>query len=482
MRKNTFFMLLMLNNMFLSTSYGKMSTNKSLLDTNEAMTAVSLTSPFDFPLLLSGNFGELRSDHFHGGIDFKCKGTIGHPIRAIADGYIARARITHGSGYVLDMQYNNGFSSICRHLSRFLPEIQEKVRSKQYKEESWETVLAFQPNQYPVKAGEVIGYSGNTGYSWAPHLHLDLFEDKTGDYVDPLPYFADRLKDTRAPELREMRIDPVYNYGVVDDKGHAWGKIGIALKAFDRMDGTGNIYGIYKAQVEVDGQQVYEHVIGRFSHEENHQFAKWAPDNYIHCYAPAGVEMRLHRVDAQRGYVMIDEARAYKVKIKLTDRYGNARTYRRTIVGKSQEVPYDFKNHWSPWARVVDMPFAKLVSAGLASVSPDAMAAFYNPAVRDSILLAQMPKDTIAPRVYPVGSSSWARRGRIVFKAKERPAYYRGEIDGQFVLFGMENAIRKEIICRLDPKRVKKGQLHHLRFVARDKAGNETVIERRFKW
>lgn len=482
MRKNTFFMLLMLNNMFLSLSYGKMSTNKPLLDTNEAMSAVSLTSPFDFPLLLSGNFGELRSDHFHGGIDFKCKGTIGHPIRAIANGYIARARITHGSGYVLDMQYNNGFSSICRHLSRFLPEVQDKIRSKQYKEETWQTVLTFQPEEYPVQAGDIIGYSGNTGYSWAPHLHLDLFEDKTGDYVDPLPYFADRLKDTRAPELREMRVDPVYNYGVVDEKGHAWGKVGISLKAYDRMDGVNNIYGVYKVQVAVDGEQVYEHVIGRFSHEENHQFAQWAPDNYIHCYAPEGVEMRLHRTNAQRGYITIDEARTYKVKIKLIDRYGNAHTYRRAIIGRPQEVPYDFKNHWSPWARIVDMPFEQLISKGLLSVSPDAVAAFYNPEVRDSLWAAMAPADTIAPRVYPLGSSSWGRRGRVILKAKETPAYYRGEIDGQFVLFGMENAIRKEIICRLDPKRVKKGQLHHLRFVARDKAGNETVIERRFKW
>ena len=69
--------------------------------------------------------------------------------------------------------------------------------------------IPFSRHQYPVDAGDVVGYSGNTGYSWAPHLHLDLFDNKTGDQIDPLPYFADRLKDSKAPELIEMRIESI---------------------------------------------------------------------------------------------------------------------------------------------------------------------------------------------------------------------------------------------------------------------------------
>lgn len=482
MCKNAFFILAMLGNMFLATAHAHESLPKHFLDTTEEMSAVHLASPFDFSLLLSGNFGELRSDHFHGGIDFKTQGTIGHPISALAHGYIARASVTHGSGYVLDIHYDNGLTSICRHLSRFLPEIQDTIRSQQYKDETWLVSIPFSRHQYPVDAGDVVGYSGNTGYSWAPHLHLDLFDNKTGDQIDPLPYFADRLKDSKAPELIEMRIDPLYNYGVVDDQQRAWGKVGIALKAFDRMDKTSNIYGVYKVQVEVDGKQVYAHVIDRFNHEENAQFAQWAPDNYIHCYVPDEVHMRMLHPDKQRGYISIDEARPYVVKIKLTDRYGNTRTYRRTIIGKAQEVPYDFKHAWSPWARMVDMPLQTLVAGGVNSVSVDAVSAFYNPSIRDSILAAQLAIDTIPPRVYPVGASTWGKCGRIVFKAKEIPAFYRGEIDGKFALFGMENAIRKKIICRLDAHRIQKGQLHHLRFVASDQAGNKVVIERRFRW
>ena len=37
-------------------------------------------SPFDFPIVFSGNFGEIRANHFHGGLDFKTQGATGKPI------------------------------------------------------------------------------------------------------------------------------------------------------------------------------------------------------------------------------------------------------------------------------------------------------------------------------------------------------------------------------------------------------------------
>ena len=146
---------------------------------------------------------KLRRNSFqslHGGLDFKTGGTIGKPVRALADGYISRIRVTNGSGYVLDVCYHNGYSTINRHLSAFLSPIAERVKKLQYENENWEVEIIPEPDEYPVKAGQRIALSGNTGYSFGPHLHLDVFETETGDYIDPMPFFKKNLKDTRAPK------------------------------------------------------------------------------------------------------------------------------------------------------------------------------------------------------------------------------------------------------------------------------------------
>ena len=179
---------------------------------------VTFVPPFDFPLTLSGNFGEIRSNHFHGGLDFKTGGVIGKPVRALADGYISRIRVTNGSGYVLDVCYHNGYSTINRHLSGFVSPIAERVEKLQYEEESWEVEIVPEPGEYPVKGGQQIAWSGNTGYSFGPHLHLDVFETESGDYIDPMPFFQSKIKDTRAPKADGILFFPQLGKGVVDGK------------------------------------------------------------------------------------------------------------------------------------------------------------------------------------------------------------------------------------------------------------------------
>ena len=155
--------------------------------------------PFDFPLYLSGNFGELRSNHFHAGLDFKTQHQSGKRMLAIADGYISRVQVTHGSGYVLHTVYDNGLSTTNLHLMGLVAPLAALVDSIQYANESWQMDLTLEPNKYRIRKGEHIAWSGNMGYSFGPHLHFELIDTATGDLLDAMPYYQHRLKDTRAP-------------------------------------------------------------------------------------------------------------------------------------------------------------------------------------------------------------------------------------------------------------------------------------------
>ena len=118
-------------------------------------------SPFDFPLFLSGNFGELRSNHFHGGVDFKTQGVVGKPIRCIADGYVSRVTVTPGGyGQAIYITHDNGYTSVHGHLHRFAEEIGKVVEAYQYEHETFAVDLKFEPDQFPLKQGEIFALAG----------------------------------------------------------------------------------------------------------------------------------------------------------------------------------------------------------------------------------------------------------------------------------------------------------------------------------
>lgn len=310
--------------------------------------------PFDFPLYLSGNFGELRANHFHGGLDFKTQGVSGKKVLAVADGYISRIRVTHGSGYVLDVCYDNGYSTINRHLSGFVSPIAERVKEIQYTNESWEVAIIPEKDEYRVKAGQQIAWSGNTGYSFGPHLHLDVFEDSTGDYVDPLPFFKKHLKDTRAPQAMGFMLFPQMGRGVVNkqitpqafalerkDTIRAWGVIGSAIRAYDYMNDVSNRYGVHTVILTVDGEEVFRSVVDRFSEYENRMINSWAYDNkYMKSFIEPGNTLRMLAAgNDNRGLITINEERDYRFRYTLKDMYGNTSRYSFVVKGTPQPIP-----------------------------------------------------------------------------------------------------------------------------------------------
>lgn len=240
--------------------------------------------PFDFPLTLSGNFGELRSNHFHGGVDFKTQGEVGKPIHCIADGYVSRVLVTPGGyGQAIFITHPNGYTSVYGHVLKFASAVAKVVEEYQYRHETFAVDLKFEPHQVSFKAGEIIALSGNEGYSFGPHLHMEIRRTDTGELIDPLQFYTDKIKDTTPPRASMIMLYPQRGAGVVEGSQRkksisvaslgqpvsAWGKIAAGIKAYDYMDGTHNNYGVRSVVLYVDTTEVFRStVVWRFARRE----------------------------------------------------------------------------------------------------------------------------------------------------------------------------------------------------------------------
>ncbi|MBR2161609.1 MAG: M23 family peptidase [Bacteroidaceae bacterium] len=307
--------------------------------------------PMDHVITFSGNYGEIRADHYHGGLDFKTGGAEGKVVRAIADGYISRIQVNSSSGLVLTVTFLDGWSAAYRHLSSFMEPIASRVKAWQYEHQSWEMELRPAPEEYPVKAGQPIARSGNTGYSLGPHLHLDLFNAED-EYVDPLPFFLDKVKDHTAPKPEGFMLFPQPGQGVVDGSQaqktfplnpqkpiQVWGLVGVGIKAYDYMDGVHNKYGVKFVTLTVDGDTIFRSTVDHFAYEENRYINSWCEGQYMKSFIEPGNKLRmLQAYNENNGLLTINEERPYKLQYTLSDAFGNTTKVNLTLQGKRQEI------------------------------------------------------------------------------------------------------------------------------------------------
>lgn len=318
-------------------------------------------SPFDFPLSLSGNFGELRSNHFHGGIDFKTQGVVGKPIHCVADGYVSRVNVSRsGYGQAIYVAHPNGLTSVYGHVLSFMPEVASVVEEEQYLSGKFEQDLVFDEARFPVQAGQIIALSGNEGFSFGPHLHFEIRETATDELIDPLQFYTDKITDTTPPRATHVAFYP-QEEGVVEGKQRllmvpianlntpikAWGRVGLGIRAFDYMDGTTNNYGVRSIVLYQDDVEIYRSTVNRVLPEENRAINAWTDyqeyvnkNNWImRSFKLPNTPLRLIETNNKRGIVEIYEERMYRFRYELTDLYGNQTVYRFNIQGKPQFVP-----------------------------------------------------------------------------------------------------------------------------------------------
>ncbi|MEJ7766298.1 MAG: M23 family metallopeptidase [Chitinophagaceae bacterium] len=222
--------------------------------------------PLAIPISLSGNFGELRPNHYHMGVDIKTMARVNLPVYAAADGFIARIKIEPaGFGRAIYINHPNGLTTLYAHLNDFLPQLDTYVKQEQYRQQSWKVFLDLPPKLFPVKKGDFIAYSGTTGGSQAPHLHFELRRTSDDVNLNPL-LFGFPLNDQVKPSILRLaiydrskstleqspKIIPVKKSGigfittpslvtVCSDK------ISFAITAYDTHNGSTNLNGVYEA-------------------------------------------------------------------------------------------------------------------------------------------------------------------------------------------------------------------------------------------
>lgn len=323
-------------------------------------------NPMDIPLVLSGTFGELRSNHFHAGLDIKTQQKEGVPVLASADGYISRINVSlWGYGNALYVTHPNGFTTVYGHLKEFSNEIDAYVRKKQYEKESFTIRLYPKAGELEVKQGQVIALSGNSGSSGGPHLHYEI-RDVKQDILNPLDFgieipdhkkpsiqtaFAYSRNDTSQVNQSNREVQLVLNRKIDGDLQantiYAYGEIGFGINAYDRLDGALNRNGLYELQMSVDGKSVFKFRADKFSFSES----RWI-NSYVDYQRLASLRQRVQKcfVDhkqnklslykelSKNGFVNIKDSTQTEVVITAKDYVGNFTRLIIPVVGKKDTI------------------------------------------------------------------------------------------------------------------------------------------------
>ncbi len=309
-------------------------------------------SPLGIPLDLSGSFGELRSNHFHSGLDFKTSGKEGLPVYAAADGYISRIKIsTFGYGKAIYITHPNGYTSVYGHLQKANGAIQDYIRKRHYQERSYEIEMYLYPTELPVKKGDIIAYSGNTGGSGGPHLHFEFRDTKSEQIINPMHFgFKKIIKDERKPVIQGVVAYPIDSTIVNNSqkpinisfskqadgsylsvKVKTNGKVAFGINAYDFCTNGYNKNGLYKVKAYLNGVLQYQYGFDSFAFDESRYI-----NNFIDYERFHEMGQRVQKLfqlneyplsvvsgNKKDGIIKVQPNTNYNYKVELYDFHGN---------------------------------------------------------------------------------------------------------------------------------------------------------------
>lgn len=342
-------------------------------------------APLDIPLLLSGTFGELRSNHFHAGIDIKTKGVTGLKVKASAGGYISRIKIQrYGYGAALYITHPNGYQTVYAHLDSYSEKINAYVLKQQYARETYEIELFPKPDELVVNQNEVIGFSGNSGSSAGPHLHFEIRDDQSRP-MNPFLFGFEKIEDSKPPQItglyaytisdnanvngqkdrQNIKLTKSGNNRYKAEEISAFGKIGFGISTYDQFDLTYNKNGVYAVETFLNGNLHFRTYFNRFAFSESRYINRLIDYAYYKTnrkriqklYQPENLNLELIEGINQNGIINITkDSISLSLKIKIKDFNNNTQEIQIPIKSDYQQSIETVKEETTPYYAQVDYP------------------------------------------------------------------------------------------------------------------------------
>ncbi|WP_461142471.1 M23 family metallopeptidase [Spirosoma pomorum] len=332
---------------------------------------------FLFPIMpgnlnsLSGGMGDLRPNHFHAGIDIRTGGREGLDVHAAADGYVSRIAVfTGGYGNVIFIKHPNGLTTVYGHLKTLNDTLGSYLRAQQYARKTFEIDLRFKPDQFPVKKGDVVAASGNTGGSGGPHLHFEV-RDANDNLINPLLYGFPEIKDEVPPYFERVALKTMTSTSringeyqrislvptrrpdgtyVITQPITASGLIGMEVLAYDKTSGSPYRNGISCLEIKLDGREVFAYNMNSFPNEqtrymnlhENYEVEQTTGQRYHRGYIADGNILNLYKLPsnaAYRGRLPLLDGKPHQVTLTLFDAFDQSAQLTFTIQPETAATP-----------------------------------------------------------------------------------------------------------------------------------------------
>lgn len=348
--------------------------------------------PVKIPIYLSATFGELRNNAFHAGVDIKTGGEVGKKVYAVADGYVSRIGVSpYGYGYVVYVTHNDGFMSVYAHLESFNGKISKYVRKKQLESKSFKQNLFLEKGEIPVKVGDVLGLSGDSGSSGGPHLHYEL-RDANQHPVNPY-FFGFKIKDNVKPAITGFAIYPAEKASVNGSDKEAFfepvenqeikvnGKVYFGISTYDRGDDSNNKNGVYSIELFADNRLIFNILFDKYSYDETRyvnsliDYRKFVKDKVRYVRTEIDEYNILDLYGEKSGSMTLEDGDKAEMKYLVKDYFGNTSTLRFTLVGDKPLTEYSENQYSRSYYRVDGKNVVEVGLDGFTAIIPEK--AFY---------------------------------------------------------------------------------------------------------